>query len=275
MPDKLRFLMLRLGVVVAVSGSFFALGCRALPFRPLRPPEELSRREVIEGVAARQHFFSSVYDTRISLRVVEEAAGGRERHPLVRGILIFDRTVPGLRLRAERFGRNIFSLRALGESFWLEIPENREVVTGGEAAHARMPHLVWPAEIALWFAPPDWLGLTWDGTTMETTRADYVFEVTLEGFPLRRVSVDRRDLHITSITTYDVFGDVDTCVVLDRYGEVNGAVFPHRLGVSRPRPGFHITLQFSSPQFDRRFSESDFQPPARPGYRHIDLDRQP
>ncbi len=263
------------GTVALLTVSFFSSGCRTIPAGPFRTREELSREEVVDALYQNTLHFTTLTDTRISLRVVEETDRGRQRYPSVGGILVFDKMFPGLWLRAEKFGQNVFSLRAHAGGFWLEIPDSREIITGTEAAYEHIPHLVQPGEIMLWFAPPELMGLTWESTKMNTSRHEYLFDVRLNGYSLRRVAVNRRDLTIRSITSYDVLGLVDTVVSMDRYGSVNGSVFPHRIVVCRPRAGYELTLRFSSPRFDREFDrERAFLPPAgRSGWKHIDLDR--
>lgn len=258
-----------------LPGLLYLPGCRAFPLRPRVPPERLSRGEVVDRIYERTHFFSTMTDTRITLRAVHEDVDGRHSFPPAGGVLAFDRMLPGLWLRAEKFGQNIFTLRAHGDDFWLELPDSREVVTGGRAAYRRMPHLVRPGEILLWLAPPDWLGLNLDSTAMTVTGGEYVFEVSLNGFPLRRVSVDGYDFHVNSIATYDILGQVDTLVVMDRHRRLNGAVFPHRFTVSRPHAGYEVSLQLGRPEFDRPLPERTFQPRSRPGWKHIDLDGEP
>ena len=253
--------------------AFFLSGCRGISIRPSEPAEELSRREVIARLSEQTRFFTSITDTKFSLRIVQEVDGKRERSPSVGGVLAFDSMLPGLWLRTERLGQNIFTLRAHQDSFWLELPDSREIITGSDRTYERMPQLARPEEILLWFAPPHWLGLTRDNTAMKTTEEEYVFLVTLKGLPLRSVNVDRRGLHINSVTTYDILGQVHTNVTMERHRTVNGAVFPHRIVIERPLEGYEITLRLGQPEFDRDFPEQAFLPRERPGWRHIDLDR--
>ncbi len=274
MPSRPQMLFRASFIPVLVGAALFSTGCRTMPGRLFRRPEDLKREEIIDRLHEHAPVFTTLTDARVSLRITQEMEAGRERYPSVGGVLAFDKTLPGLWLRAERFGQNIFTLRAHENSFWLEIPDSAEIITGSEAAYERMPHLVRPREVLLWFASPEWLGLDWDTTSMETTRNEYVFEVTLGGFPLRRISVDRYDLNINSIMTYDIFGTVDTSVTLDRYRRLNGRVFPHRLSVYRPQSGYTITLQLGQPRFNRELPVQTFLPRRRPGWNHIDLDRQ-
>ncbi len=264
--------------LVPVASLVFGLlpvGCRAIPLRRLRRPQELSREEVIAALEERTLHFSTLRDTRGSLDIVRETVEGRERFPSVRALMAFDRELPGLYLRTERLGQNIFTLRAHKDGFWLEIPDTHEIITGSDKAYERMPHLIRPGEAALWFANPRWLGLTWDKTLMHTGRHEYVFEVELSGFPFRKVTVDRYDLHINSITSYDILAEINTVVEMDRYRWREGGLFPYRLAIYRPQEGYDITLNLGRPEFDHDIPESFFMPRERPGWEHIDLDRSP
>ncbi len=251
-------------------------GCRALyPVTFRTPPPELSPREVVDRVYDNTFMFSTLTDSNMSLRIAYKDGSRWKRTPSMKGLLAVDRTIPGVWLRTEKFGQNIFTLRSHKESFWLEIPDTGEIITGSENAYQQMPYLIRPNEILLWFTPPDWLGLTWDATTMTTLPDVYVFEVKLNGFPLRSVHVDRYNFTINSIKTYNIVGDVDTEVVMERYHESDRTSFPHRITVHRIHSGYELRLQLDDPDFNRELPERTFLPRSRPGWRHIDLDRTP
>jgi len=261
--------------IICFCFLLYLSGCKTLTPARLRTPEDLARDEVVQKVSeSSPHLFSTLTDTRISLRIRQELEHDTERYPSVGGVLAFDKELPGVWLRGERFGRNLFTLRSYKDSFWLELPHSHEVVVGSREAYRRMPQMVRPNEILLWFASPQWLGLTWEDTVMDIRAGEYVFEVKIDGFPVRRVHVDGFDFHINSIFIYDIMGGVDTAVHMNRYSDIDGEIFPHRLIVNRPRDGFEIALQLGRPEFGRELPERTFMPRSRPGWRHIDLDRQ-
>jgi hypothetical protein len=238
-------------------------------------PPPLPPGQVVEALEARSRRFVSLVDTGISLRIEIRTRRGWEAQPALGGWLAFDSLRPGLWLRAEKLGQKIFSLRAGLHHFWLEIPDTREVVTGSEEAYAGLPWLIHPSEVLFWFGSPRWLGLTLSGTRMRLQPEHYRFEVLADELLLRVVLVDRRRLVISEIVEYDLLGRVTTRVRMDRHRETDGFEFPRRLTVERVAEGYRIRLRLGRPRFNKSIQGAAFTPKARPGWRHIDLDREP
>jgi len=242
-------------IVVAAAAALCG-GCSIFrsPLGPVPPP--LSRAEVVRLVGERSRRFVTVRDTGISLNIWVMTEKGMKKQPSLGGVLAFDSLRPGLWLRAEKLGQKVFNLRAGADYFWLELPDTREVVTGSRAAYTKLPELIEPYEVMFWFASPEWLGLTWDSTRMSVEPEHYRFDV--------RSGVD-----------YDLLGRVSTVVRLESYRETGGVLFPRRLVVERVLAGYRIELRLGRPQFNRPIDPRAFAPAKRPGWRHIDLDREP
>ncbi len=247
-------------------------GCAQLrsPAPPAAPPEQ-----VVEAVRAWTGSIRTVTDTDISLVIETRAGGETEKTPTLGGHIAFDTALPGLWLRTEKVGREIFSLKALGGQFWLALPDTCEVVTGSAVAYGKLPELIRPDEVRSWFAGPDSLGLTWPSTTMSVEGSCYRFDVHVLGAPYRRVLVDRRKLVIAAIESYDVLGRRVTNVRLDKYATVQGRPFPRRLTVERPLSGVTVRLRLGDPILNKDLPLEAFLPPERPDWRVINLDRQP
>jgi len=261
-----------LGAVVLLP--LLVAGCALLPrVEPVPPP--LSREEVIAALSTRSEQFRTVVDDRVSLRVEEHTAEGWKKWPSLGGVLAFDRLRPGLWFRAEKLGQRVFDLRAGRDSFWLELPDTREVVTGSTQAFRKVPQLIHPYEVLLWFGAPQWLGLTWKGTTMTLDPEHYRFEVISGGLPLRRVLVDRRRLVVSAIVTYDLIGAPSTEVRMDDYKRVGRWSFPHRLTVTRFEQGYRLRLKLGSPEFNEAIPRTFFEPKERRGWSRVDLDVEP
>jgi hypothetical protein len=240
---------------------------------PVPPP--VSAPEVIDAVREDTRRFTTLVDTDIGLSIAARQNEDWKKLPTFGGLLALDSRRPGLWLRAEKLTQKIFTLRAGSDYFWLEIPDTKEIVTGGPLAYDRLPHLVQPTEVMLWFAAPEWLGLTWDGTRMSIEPEYYRFDVELSGETIRSVLVDRRTLNLACIEVYDMFGRVHAEVWMEGYRNVQGVDFPYRMRVLRPRHGYRIRLKLDNPKFNKDIPGRAFEPKKRPGWRHINLDYQP
>jgi hypothetical protein len=166
----------------------------------------------------------------------------------------------------------VFTLKALRSEFSMAVPETREVLVGGPAAYAKMPYLLRPEEVRNLFAGPETLGLAWPGTRMEVEEDDYRFDVLIGNTLRRRVRVDRRELVLSEVITYDSLGRRLTIVRLGDYKPVEGRLFPHRLQVDRPRVGVSVTLRLTAPQLNVELPEKTFRPTRKRGWEVINLD---
>ncbi len=252
-------------LVLAASG-----GCALLRRPP--PPAPLPPEQVIAALRQQAARLHTVTDTDISLRISTTADGETETLPSLGGFIAFDADLPALWLDTEKVTRRIFSLKAVGERFWLAIFETREVVTGGPAAYARLPHLIRPQEVRGFFAGPDRLGLTWPGTRMALQAEHYRFDVHVAGLLRRQVWVGRRKLAVTAIRRYDALGRTVTEVRMEGQRPTDGSTFPRRLTVERPLVGVRVELRLGAPQLNKDLPRRAFLPPERPGWRHVDLD---
>ena len=64
-------------------------------------------------------------------------------------------------------------------------------------------------------------------------------------------------------------------VDLERYKHTGELEFPRRVTVWRPQAGYRVRLGLGRPKLNKVIPSSAFEPLPRPGWRHIDLDRQP
>ena len=267
-----RIVFLGAGIILMLAAG----GCRILTGGPLKPPRpQLSAPEVISAVRDDTQQFRTLVDTDISISIAAQVDDGWKKMPTFGGLIAFDSVRPGLWLRAEKLGQKIFTLRAGGDYFWLELPDSREIVTGGSVAYDRLPHLVQPNEAMLWFAAPEWLGLTWENTTMDLQPETYRFDVRISGQLIRSVYVDRRTLHISRIEVHDLLRRVRTRVSMERYRDVKGVEFPFRMTILRPLVGYRIRLTLDEPTFNKNIPARAFEPKDRPGWEHINLDYEP
>jgi hypothetical protein len=242
---------------------------------PSPPPPPIPRPDVVEAVRAQSRGFGTVKDTeKVRLSVRTTVDGKTSSMPTLGGAMAFNAELPGLYLYAEKLTHHVFTLKALRSRFSLEVPETREVLVGGPVAYAKMPQILRPDEVKNLFAGPDILGLSWPGTEMSVEDDDYRFDVRVGNTLRRQVRVDRRQLVVTQIITYDSLGRSLTVVDLGDYDLVQGRMFPHRLGVERPRVGVAVVLTLSHPQLDVDLPEKTFRPTERRGWTVIDLDYQ-
>ncbi len=255
--------------------TFIALAAGCGLFRA-RPAPELPKSGVLEVLRERADRLSTVTDTSIRLSIRVSTPDGTERMPTLSGVLAFDIVRLGLWLRAEKLGREVFDLRALGDTFWLAVPDTSEIIVGGPVAYARLPgYFMRPADLAGLLAGPEFLGLSWSDTTMTVDRHDYRFDVSLLGAPYRRVLVDRRDLVVSRITRYDPVGRVTLDVELSRHTESELGSFPRELVVRRPREGVTVSLRLRDPKLNKDIPLQAFRPSTRPGYTVHNLDYEP
>jgi hypothetical protein len=230
---------------------------------------------VLAAVRSHSAALTTVRDAqKIRLSVRTTVDGKTRSAPTLSGALAFDAELPGLYLYAEKLTRHIFTLKALRSRFSLEVPETHEVLVGGPVAYAKMPWLLRPDEVKNLFAGPDILGISWPSTEMSVEDEEYRFDVRVGNTLRRQVRVDRRQLVVTQIIAYDSLGRKLTVVDLGDYGLVQGRMFPHRLGVDRPRVGVAVVLTLSHPELDVDLSEKAFRPTTRRGWTVIDLDYQ-
>lgn len=267
------FVAMRLLVLVLLTAGLPGCGIFGITRKPVPPP--VPSPQVINRVREDTHRFHTVVDTDISLYMSAQKNGSWDDMPSLGGVLAFDSKRPGLWLRTEKLGQKIFSLRAGKDYFWLELPDTREVVTGGAAAYKRLPQLIQPSEAMLWFAAPEWLGMTWEDTKMVLENEHYRYDVFISGQLIRQVYVSRRNLQLSRIKMYNFFGQVDTEVRFDDYARVGKVNFPFQLIVLRPLVGYRIELQLDDPTFNKHIPDRAFQPRDRPGWDHINLDYEP
>ncbi len=265
--------LLRRASVLLLALAMQAAGCSLFQRPPPGPP--LPRQRVLAVLRERSQRFHTLVDTRIGLRMAVTDRTGRQEGPKLGGHVAFDRDLPGLWLSAEKLGRQIFSLKAVGWQFALILPETREVVIGGPVAFEKLPHLIRPAEVRRILAGPERLGLSWPAAEMTIEPEAYRFRVELAGSPYLEVAVDRRQVAIVLIRRYDVLGRTVTEVLMDDYDEADGLLFPHRLVVRRPLHGTEAELRLGRPRLNKPIPEEAFQTPELPGWRRVDLDRQP
>ena len=216
-----------------------------------------------------------VVDADISLRISTTYEGKTERTPSLGGVLAFDRLLPGLWLRAEKIGHQVFDLKALGMDFSLLLPQSGEVVTGGPIAYAKLPYLIRPDEVQTMLGGPETLGLSWPATTVARLAEGDLFNVSVLGALYRTVLVDPGTADILRITDYDVLGQVVTDIRLSDYEALQGTRFPRRLQVDRPLDGVAVDLGLGDPELNKPIPIQFFRPHRQAGYRHVDLDRQP
>ena len=241
--------------------------------RPLPPPH--GRGEVLDLIGWRAEKVRTLVDARASLVIETGFPAGKKQKLSMGADLAYDRQLPGLWLRVEKFGQKVLGLRARQQSFWIEIPDTKEVVTGGPEAWRKLEHLLRPDEIEVFFASPQWLGLHWPATEMKVAGKHYRFDVHLSGFLVREVFVARRKVVVEKIVEYDVLGRAHTIYTMAKYRAVDGVETPFRLGVERTLSGVKIRVRLGRPKLNKDVSPSFFSPKRRPGWRHINLDLRP
>jgi len=247
-------------------------GCALLP-RPL--PAPLPQEQVVSQLRGSQGYLRTVTDIGLRLNITTTVDGNARRLPSLGGLIAFDVERLALWLRAEKLGREIFSLKTIGNLFWLAVPQTAEIVTGGPIAYSKLPGVfLRPAEVQTFFAGPDWLGLSWGATRMSVDGKNYRFDVHLLGALYRRVLVDRRTLAVTGISRYDSLGRLITRVTLARHIAVDGVLFPRELIVERPDSGVTVRLRLGNPKFNKELPLETFMPEDRAGYTHHNLDRE-
>jgi len=260
-----------LRVLLLACGLAQLTGC-ALLGRPA-PDPPLECRDVVQALRQKEGLVRTVTDAGVRLRVTAREDGEPRRYPSLGAVLAFDSQKPGLWLRGEKLGHEVFSLRALGERFWVAVHPSRLVMTGGPVAYAKLPrYFLRPAEVQGFLAGPDWLGLSWTTAQMTVGADSYRFDVHLMDTLYRTVLVDRRDLVITRISAYDVLGRETTRVELSDHGPADGTLFPRRLTVTRPQEGITLSLRLRRPKFNKELPLSIFQPIRLDGYEQVDLD---
>jgi hypothetical protein len=258
-------------VLAAITGCAY--------FRPKTPkplPPPLTRDAVIRQLHAKTKNITTLADARAKTTIWQLEKDSSKAHKISFGtVLAIDRSLPGIWLRAEKLGQKLFELRANGESFWLELPDTKELITGSGPAYGKLPQLIKPAEAALWLANPDQLGLTWDSTEMRVTDSFYVFNVKSVGIRLRSVYVNRKTLNINKIITWDILGEKTQQITMSSYKPHNHNVFPFEVSIYRPEYGIGITVRLKNPKFNKKLPGRTFQSRSRPGWRHVNLDYEP
>jgi len=251
------------------------LACAGCPLFKPPPLPPMPRGQILQTLRERTDRFSTVVDADISLRIATTYEGKTERTPTLGGVLAFDPVLPGLWLRAEKIGRQVFDLKALGMDFSLLLPQSGEVVTGGPIAYAKLPYLIRPDEVQTMLGGPETLGLSWPATTVARLGEGDLFNVSVLGALYRTVLVDPGTADILRITDYDVLGQVVTDIRLSDYVALKGTRFPRRLQVDRPLDGVSVDLRLGDPELNKPIPLQFFKPHSLAGYRHIDLDMQP
>jgi hypothetical protein len=264
---------LRPAALLIACLALASTGCGLLARRPVLPP--MPPEQIVQALRQRSIEFSTVVDTDISLKIATTVDGKVHRSPSLGGVLAFDCRLPGLWLRTEKVGHEIFDLKALGMQFSLLLPASGELVTGGPLAFAKLPYLIRPDEVQTMFGGPDALGLSWPSTTVEAGSDGDSFRVLVFGTLFRTVLVDPGTADILRIQDYDALGRVVTDITLSDYEAFGSARFPLRLSVDRPLDGVRMDLRLGDPKLNKPVPPQAFAPHALDGYRHIDLDRQP
>jgi len=257
-------------LVLALSG-----GCCLLPRAASPIPEPLPRLEVEAMLSRSAGRIRTLKDAGISLVIESGPQGDRKALPTLGGVMAFDAALPGLWLLADKLGRTVFTLRALGDSFSVEFPHTREVVVGGPASFERLPHIVRPREVQLFFGPLDALGITRPSTRMVVEPRFYRFDVYVGSEVVRRVYAGRREVAINRIVDYDSLGRIRTEIFLDKYTDIAGIPVPLLLCVERPLSGGRLTLRLSRPKLNTELNKALFEAKRRAGWKYINLDYEP
>ena len=254
----------------------FSTGCGLLPGRPAAGPA-WTRPEVVRTLRSRYQKIRTVKASDFSLESSSEEGSFFRVTPTLGGVLALDPHLPGLWLRTEKLGQQIFTLGLREQSFWITIPQTREIVTGTGRAFRKFPYTLRPSELAALAGAPRQLGLTRDSTIMVPTPRHYRFDVWQDSRLAREVYVDRRDITVRRVVYYAPSGWKLAEMKLDDYRTVNTVSLPHHLTLVRPRNGIYTELWLSTPEVNS-LSASQLRPlfdkPRQPGWRHIDLNRQ-
>ncbi|WP_428939661.1 hypothetical protein [Fontivita pretiosa] len=157
------------------------------------------------------------------------------------------------RIRAWKFGRAVFDLTVLPDAVYLaaanESPGPTDIALTGRGA----------AEMIR-----SWLGMTCD--TIQPQRLEHSRDTLVAIQPISddltlRCAIDRRTLTVRSYQLLDHDGREQFSLLLDRYIESNGQVWPTRI-VARSRTGT-LRLELRDLQINQELAQAAFQPPAR------------
>jgi len=157
------------------------------------------------------------------------------------------------RIRAWKFGHAVFDLTILPEAVYLAAPRQSpgptDIALTGRGA----------AEMIR-----SWLRMTFDTIrpqTLQHSRDTLVAIQPMSDDLSLRCTIDRRTLTVRSYQLLDHDGREQFCLLLDRYIESNGQVWPARI-VGRSRTGT-LRLDLRDLQINQELAEAAFQPPAR------------
>lgn len=239
-----------------------------------RAPSPLPPERVAAALQQQADRFRSV-SADISLKITEITPDGEHSIPALGGHIAFDGAGSRLWLRTTKVTREVFTLKAVGDRFWLKFPSTCEIATGGPVAYGRLPHLIRPAEAGAIFAGPHALGISWAGTKMSVDADHYRFEATALGSPYCRVLVDRRKVAVSAIERYDALGRVVTAIRLDDHRRIGGVMIPRVLVIERPLAGVRVKLRLGDMKVNADIPDGLFRTQTPPGWEVIDLDLRP
>mgnify|MGYP000473993918 CR=1 FL=1 len=262
--------------MLAAIAILLGAGCGIL--RPRAAPGPAwTQQEVVNTLGSRYRKIRTIKAGEVSLEASSDAGGVFRISPTLGGVLALDPHLPGLWLRAEKLGQEIFTLGLRQQNFWMTIPQTRELVTGSGRAFRKFPYALRPAELAALAGSPSQLGLTRESTIMVTDPRHYRFDVWQGITLLREVYVDRHDVTVRRVVYYAPDGRVLAKVELGDYAPANDIPLPRYLSLYRPDSGIRTELWLPSAEINAvpaRQMRTFFNPPRKPGWRHIDLNRQ-
>ncbi|MEF8787574.1 MAG: hypothetical protein V5A84_00760 [Planctomycetota bacterium] len=253
-----------------------AAGCSLITARPASGPA-WTRPEVVRTLRSRYEKIRTIKAGDVSLESSSESGSFFSVTPTLGGVLALDPHLPGLWLRTEKLGQQIFTLGLRKQSFWMTIPDTREIVTGSGRAFRKFPYTLRPAELAALVGSPRQLGLDRESTLMAVEPEHYRFDVWSDSTLAREVYVDRADVTVRRVVYYGRDKRRVAELTLGDYRTVNGIPLPHHLSLVRPGSGVRTEIWLSAPEVNAvspRQMSVFFSPPQKPGWRHIDLNRQ-
>ena len=265
-------------VLLTAALALLAAGCGLLPGR--RTPEPAwTQKGVAAELRGRFRNIRTLKAGDVSLQSSSRVQGITRETPTLGGVLALNPHLPGLWLRTEKLGQQIFTLGVLKNRFWMQIPQTRELVVGGGPAFRKLPYVLRPRELAALVGSPRQLGLQASSTVFRIHPRQYVFDVWRDENTLaREIFVNRRDLTVRRVLYYGAQERVLAEVKLSDYQMVDGIPLPHHLYLHRPQAGVRTHVWLDEPQINAvppRQMRPFFTTPRKPGWRRINLNRQP
>lgn len=276
-----------LALPVALAGCSLFPTTRHLPV-PEPPPALMTAtpKQLVDRLNQRWDALSTLTATvEIQATETKTAQGVEKAFPSARGYILL-RKPKMLRVLGQYFGVRIFDMATNGTRFTLDIPPKNMAIEGSNTVTEKSPNplenlrpdFFMDAMVVRGLASDDYYSVTADTDILEDASRKHLYSVpeyevsitrvkpnSHEEIPVRVITIHRSDLLPYAQQLYDEEGNLETQITYGSYTVFNGAPFPSRVTIRRPKEGIQLVLTVERVEENVKLADDQFEVKIPPG----------